>query len=309
MDKPSQISINVISLKFKYRKIEDMQTRSLETLVKVSQVQSFSEAAELQGMTLSALSMQMKALETELAVELFDRSSRPPRLTPMGLKIAKQAQNVIEQTQALKNLALPSDSLTGHFNLGFIQSAGVRILPEFIHRANGEAPKASFQFMSGLSEYLTELVASSRLDAAVVTQTTGLSADLHYDIIESEELVLLVPLAHSATAIDALPDVLTFIHFMPSTGIGKLIAKRLKALNREPAKVLVLDNIEAAVECVKLGLGYTILPLPDVKRYRNEDVFIHPPGPSRIDRNLSLVTRRDAQTNRWRHRIWQLLKT
>ena len=53
-----------------------MQTRSLVTLVRISQVQFFSKAAELEGMTLSALSMQMKALEAEFGVNLFDRSCR-----------------------------------------------------------------------------------------------------------------------------------------------------------------------------------------------------------------------------------------
>lgn len=286
-----------------------MQTRALETLVRISQVESFTEAAELQGMTLSALSMQMKALETEFGVELFDRSCRPPRLTPIGRIIAKQSQSVIAQTQILQDLTRPSDTLTGHFNLGFIQSAGVRVLPEFILRANIDASRASFQYVSGLSEHLTDLVGNSQLDAAVVTQVDGLSEDLHYDVIALEELALVVPQTHSDVPIDELPERLTFIHFMPSTGIGKLIAKRQRTLKRKPTNVLVLDSIESAVECTKLGLGYTILPLPDVKRYRDETVFIHPPGPSRIDRSLSLVTRRDAQTDRWRTQLLKLLET
>lgn len=280
-----------------------MQTRSLKTLVRISQVQSFSDAAELQGMTLSALSMQMKALEAEFGVDLFDRSCRPPRLTPIGRQIAGQAEKVIKEAEILQDLTIPDDSLIGHFKIGFIQSAGVRILPKFIHRAGVEAPMTSFQFLSGLSEHLRDLVFNNQLDAAIVTQVDDPSEDLHYDVIALEDLALVVPTTHAETPIAELPDALTFIHFMPSTGIGRLIAKRQEALTRKPAKTLVLDNIEAAVECVKYGLGYTILPLPDVRRYRNDQVFIHPAGPSRIDRRLSLVTRKDVQSARWRHRM------
>ncbi len=283
-----------------------MQTRALETLVQISKVQSFSDAADLQVMTLSALSMQMKALEAELGVNLFDRSFRPPRLTPIGRQIAEQAQRVIVQAQILTNLTVPDDSLAGHFRMGFIQSASVRLLPQFIQRIKTEASSASFQYQSGLSEHLTELVLNNQLDAAVVTQVERASDDLRYDVIALEELALVVPESEAKTEIADLPEVLTFIHFMPSTGIGRLISKRQETLTRKPVKVLVLDSIEAALECVRLGLGYTILPLPDIHRYRDEQVFIHPPGPSRITRNLSLATRRDVQTDRWRSRLLEL---
>lgn len=68
-----------------------MQTRSLKSLVQISQVGSFAKAAEQLNMTLSALSMQIKSLELELGVNLFDRSVRPPRLTPIGRSILDEA--------------------------------------------------------------------------------------------------------------------------------------------------------------------------------------------------------------------------
>ena len=283
-----------------------MQIRALETLVRISQVHSFSEAADLQFRTLSALSMQMKALEAELGVELFDRSFRPPRLTPIGRQIAQQAERVIAQAQILQNITMPDNSLVGHFRMGFIQSTGVRFLPKFIQQAKTAAPKASFQFISGLSEKLTELVLNNQLDAAVVTQVDDRSDALCYDVIATEDLALVVPTSEAELPIADLPEALTFIHVMPSTGIGRLIAKRQETLTRKPAKVLVLDSIEAALECVKLGLGYTILPLPDVQRYRDGDVFIHPAGPSRIKRKISLVSRPDAENSLWKAQLLKL---
>lgn len=280
-----------------------MQLRSLETLARIAQVSSFSIAADLQAMTLSAVSMQMKTLEAELGVSLFDRACRPPRLTPIGRKIADQARLVIAEAQLLKNLTIPEDCLVGHFRLGFTQTAGVRILPKFIQRANSAASKASFQFMSGLSEHLAERVLTGQLDAAVLTQVDEGSTDLHFDVIASEDLVLVVPTAQAAVSTADLPNTLTFIHFMPSTGIGRLISKGLETLSRQPAKVLVLDSIEAAIECVKLGLGYTILPLPDVERYQNAQVFIHPPDTENLSRSLSLATRKDSQTDLWRSQL------
>lgn len=283
-----------------------MQTRSLETLVRIAQVQSFTEAATLENMTLPALSMQMKALEAELGAALFDRAFRPPKLTPIGRQVAEQAKEVILRAQALRETCLPTGELMGHFRLGFIQSASVRILPAFIQNMRRSAPQATFQYISGLSETLTENVINNQLDAAVVTQVGPTDEFLHFDVITSEELALVVPAAFCATPIISLPDQLTFIHFMPTTGIGRLIASRLEGLPRKPQDTLVLDGIESALECVKLGIGYTILPLQDIKRYADDQVFIHPPGPSRLKRSLSLVTRKDTKTELWRSKMLSL---
>ena len=74
-----------------------MQTRALKNLVKISQVESFLQASDQLNMTLPALSMQMKALETELDVALFDRSVRPPRLTAIGRLVVEKARGIISQ--------------------------------------------------------------------------------------------------------------------------------------------------------------------------------------------------------------------
>jgi len=281
-----------------------MQTRSLETLVRISQIESFTEAASLQNMTLPALSMQMKALELELGVALFDRGFRPPKLTPLGRQIAEQAKEVVTQARTLSNLCVPTDRLMGHFRLGFIQSASVRILPTFIQNAQRLAPQATFQYSTALSETLTEHVLNNQLDAAVVTQVGSTDKIFYYDEITSEDLALAVPAKFASTSIASLPEQLTFIHFMPTTGIGRLIAARLESLPRKPIQTLVLDGIESALECVKRGIGYTILPLQDIERYVDANIFVHPAGASRLKRKLALITRRDVQTDLWRSQMF-----
>lgn len=286
-----------------------MQTRSLETLIRIAQVQSFSQAAELQHMTLSALSMQMKALEAELGVALFDRSFRPPKLTPLGHQVAQQARVVVGQAEALQNLCLSKDRLVGRFRLGFIQSASVRILPSFIELVQRETPNATFLYTTGLSEALVEQVTNSQLDAAIVTLVENTGDDLRYDEIVSEDLALAVPAAFADTDIALLPQQLTFIHFMPTTGIGRLIAAQLQTLPRKPKQTLVLDGIESALECVKRGIGYTILPLPDIERHRDAKIFVHTAGSSKLKRKLALATRKDVQSDLWRDKLLGLFVT
>ncbi|RMF37004.1 MAG: LysR family transcriptional regulator [Alphaproteobacteria bacterium] len=276
-----------------------MQTRSLETLVRIHQVQSFSRAAELQNMTLSALSMQMKALETRLGVQLFDRSFRPPKLTPLGRRIAQQARRVVEQQRLLTGLCGQAGGLVGLFRLGVISSVAVRLLPGFLRQSAERAPQASFEISIGLSEHLGEQVRLGLVDAAVVTRVPGPAQGLAFETIGREEMALAVPAAHAGTPTGALPRRLPFIHFRPSSGIGRLIARSLENLAEPPRRTIILDSLEASVEFVKAGLGYTLLPLPDIARCADARVHVHAGRPQAMYRELALVSRRDTPHGAW----------
>ncbi|MES0811749.1 LysR family transcriptional regulator [Roseibium sp. SCPC15] len=284
-----------------------MQTRALETLVRINDVQSFSKAAELQNMTLSALSMQMKALETELGADLFDRNFRPPKLTPLGRLVAERARALLREEQAIVGICGTATVLHGVFQIGFVHSASVRILPGFIKLARGHVSEAQFRFSSALSEILESRVAAGQIDCAVITSAGQKDDTLRYDVIASEVMSIAAPADQRGANFDALSARLPFIHFRPSTGIGKLIAGFVR--NRPPSnqQTLVLDSIESCMECVKAGLGYTILPRPDIVRYADENVCVADLKEQPISRNLVLVSRRSEPNPQWVAVIYDLL--
>jgi DNA-binding transcriptional LysR family regulator len=285
-----------------------MQARTLETLVRILQVQSFSQAAQLQNMTLPALSMQMKALETELDAKLFDRSFRPPRLTPLGRQVAEQARAVVTGVDELRDLCSSGTGMTGAFQIGFIQSASARILPKFLTLAQTTEPQATFRYSSNLSEVLTGQVALGQLDAAIVTRVEAATRGLCADLIASEPMALAVPSGFSDVGVEHLPKHLPFIHFRASTGIGRLIAAALDAGLKSPQNTLELDSIEACMECVKEGVGYTVLPLPDIQRYSDAQVHVEPHALGGLTRDLVMLTRDDPQSHRWRPRLATLVR-
>ncbi|WP_298261192.1 LysR family transcriptional regulator [uncultured Litoreibacter sp.] len=284
-----------------------MQARALETLLKISQVQSFSIAAELQNMTLSALSMQMKALETELGAELFDRSFRPPRLTPLGQQVADRSANIINGVHSLHDLCKSGVGMTGVFQIGFIQSASARILPNFVTQARENEPRAVFRYSSNLSEDLTQSVEQGRLDAAIVTRVEGAASGLRADLIASEPMALALPAKASRMTAKERVQALPFIQFRPSTGIGRLIAASLTEADTLPENTLVLDSIEACMECVKQGVGYTVLPLPDVHRYADARVCVEDRALGGLTRDLVMLTRKDTQSRRWQGKLLSLM--
>ncbi len=271
-----------------------MQTRALKNLVHISRVGSFAKAADQLNMTLSALSMQMKALEAELGVTLFDRSVRPPRLTPIGRSVVDEALPLLRREENLLKLCRPSDTLIGRFRIGFVTTAAVRLLPGFLERAKHKAPHATFEFETGLSKDLQAKVLTSQIDAAVVTDADGLPDGLSECVISEEPFVFAAHENLMDHGRDGLFSDHTFFHFMPDTGIGKLIASEMR-LHRRPdsADTVVLDNLEAIMECVVAGLGFTLLPQPDVDRYRT-NVIQKVPCPKPLFRTLVLATARDG---------------
>ncbi|SOH94960.1 DNA-binding transcriptional regulator, LysR family [Monaibacterium marinum] len=285
-----------------------MNLRALETLVQILTVPSFSAVAQIRNMTLSAVSMQMKALEAELGVELFDRQSRPPRLTPLGRQVALQSRGILEARDTVTTLCQRGEKLVGQFLIGFIQTASVRILPGFLEAARREAAGASFQFSAGLSETLSDFVAEGRLDAAVVTQVDPMPAHLCVQRLATEEMVMALPATHADADQVQLEAQLPFIRFRPSTGIGRLISASLSQVSAQPQQI-ILDSIEGTLECVKRGLGYTVLPRPDVERYCDAQMVIRTVSDLYPSRDLVLVTRNDRQSDGWRDALFSLMVT
>ncbi|MEX3011488.1 LysR family transcriptional regulator [Hoeflea sp. TYP-13] len=267
-----------------------MQTRSLRTLVKIRQVGSFAIAADQLNMTLSAVSMQMKTLEEELNALLFDRSFRPPKLTPLGRAVSERAVQLLGAEDDLVRICSPSDRLVGRFRAGFVSTASVRLLPGFLMQAAAVAPRARFDLQIGLSEALEEKVLAGQLDFAVLTASSNPDPRLEYALLREEELAFAVPAHEAGKPLTAIAAQMPFLHFAPGTGIGKLIAKYMSQSDgQRPEEIIVLDGVEAILECVKAGIGFTLLPVPDISHYGDDRITMLQPDGTGLTRQIVLT--------------------
>ncbi len=265
-----------------------MQTRALHTLLAIRQLGGFAAVAEARNMTLSAVSMQIKALEADLGVTLFDRSHRPPQLTPLGRQICDKAEYMAQTEREIRALATPQTELRGQFRIGFVPTASVRLLPNFLIQSERRAPAARFEIETDLSASLEARVRSGALDAAVITAEIQTQSDLTLQSLRVEPLVYVAPSDMAKTSLKKLFVQSRFFHFMPASGIGKLIAKEV---GKRASDVVVLDSVEAIVGCVARGLGFTLLPLPDIQRFDDGRLSVLKSEPCPVTRELALITR------------------
>ena len=271
-----------------------MNLRALRTLTAVADLGSFQRVAERQHMTLSSVSMQMKSLETALGAALFDRAFRPPRLTPLGREVARTARTMLREADRIAALASAPDRLAGLYRVGFVLTASVRLLPKMLLAASKRHPSARFAIETGQSEALMARVLDGGLDAAVVTRPGEPRALLAETRLATEELVYAIPKAASGHTPEALLARHTFIQFTPDTGIGRLIAEHLASTYGGPARTIVLDGIEAVMECVRAGVGFTALPAPDVARYADRDIVVRSLRDPPLTRDLTFLAHRDS---------------
>lgn len=270
-----------------------MAIKHLKTLVMIAETGSFSSAAERLFITQSAVSMQMKALEEEWRVTLFDRKTRPPVLNARAWTLVPQAKAVVEQYEALQSAAAsPSAELIGSIRVGVVPSAATALLPDVMFKLRRSHPGLTILAESGLSSELLFKVAQGQLDAAVVTEPDRMDAGVVSGLVRSEELKLFARDVLEGADVQMLLSNSPFIRFSSAMGIGRIVDDALRSRGIKVNVIVELDSIEAILRMVRLGLGIAIVPEHSPSRSARRKLSVRSLAPP-LWRNVVMVTRRE----------------
>ena len=99
-----------------------MEIRQLVTFIRASQFQSFSKAAESLGYSQSAVTVQIRALEDELGVRLFDRLGKRVVLTGQGENFLQNAKRILDEVYNAQQSIKNNGELTGTLHIGTLES-------------------------------------------------------------------------------------------------------------------------------------------------------------------------------------------
>ena len=269
-----------------------MSLRQLETFVAIAETGSFSAAADRLFVTQSAVSMQMKALEQEWQVKLFDRKTRPPVLNDNGWRLVEHARKLVRDYRNLVNVALSDgNALVGNMRLGVVPSMTTTVLPLMLLDLRQQHPGIKVRVEGGLSPELIFKVSEGRLDAAIVTGTERPDVRLHMETVREEELKVVI---HRDLASGLARDLLErhpFIRFNPAMGVGRIIENSLHEMGIGVDDVMELDSIEAISQMVYIKLGVTIIPEACIPRRFLPYFQVLPLDPP-VSRSVAFVTHR-----------------
>ena len=142
-----------------------MELRQLTTFVRVAQFQSFSKAAASLGYSQSAVTVQIRLLEQELGVRLFDRMCKRVILTGQGRQFLESAYTILQDVnRASLALAQDSGALTGQLHIGTLESLCFARLPGVIHTFRTKHPAVNLQITTGIPEELIRKMEQGEVD-------------------------------------------------------------------------------------------------------------------------------------------------
>jgi LysR family transcriptional regulator, hydrogen peroxide-inducible genes activator len=173
-----------------------MTLTELRYIVAVAREKHFGRAAEACFVSQPTLSVAIKKLEEELDVRLFERGASEVSVTPLGAEIVRQAQSVIEQAAAIKEIAKRGkDPVSGPLRLGVIYTIGPYLLPDLVRQAIERVPQMPLMLQENFTARLLEMLRTGELDCAIMAEPfpdTGLAVAPLYD----EPFMVALPKTH-----------------------------------------------------------------------------------------------------------------
>lgn len=267
-----------------------MDTRQLKTLIAISTQGTFARAADIVGLTPSAVSQQVHALEQELNTRLFERKSRPPKLTPHGLQVLEMARDILRLEDDTKS-SLKGDRISGTLMLGSVRSSALNLLPQAIVMMRSLYPDLKTNLRVSLSSTLIADVAAGRLDAAVVAEHVGFPTALRWSPFLREPLWLIAPKGSQGDDPIALLNSRPYVRFRSAVPLANLIDTEISRLGVVPNDVAEIDTIGAIVTCVRQGMGISVVPHVALQELEDRDLLKLPFGQPQITRQIGIVER------------------
>jgi len=275
-----------------------LSIRMLRTLIAVDEHKTFSAAAEAVHVTHAAVSQQMRALEDEWQISLFDRSKRTPELTPTGRAIVAKARDVVRAYDNLVPSVVNADALQGDVALGAVPTTLTGLIPLAISRLKAGFPDLHVQVNPGLTNPLMSRIERGTLDAAIVSRPPVIPPGFEYRHIADEPLQLLA--AKGTTCDDPLDLLATrpFIRFNRDAVVGQMIEGWLQRKGIRVQESMELDGLEAISSMVYANLGVSIVPASCVPSQHPIPIERFPLGDDAPVRDLGLIYLRDSLRTR-----------
>jgi LysR family hydrogen peroxide-inducible transcriptional activator len=247
-----------------------MTLTELKYIVAVARERHFGRAAEACHVSQPTLSVAVKKLEEELDVKLFERGASEVSTTPLGAQIVRQAQQVIEQAAAIREIAKTGkDPVTGPLRLGVIYTVGPYLLPDLVRQAIERVPQMPLVLQENFTVRLLEMLRTGELDCAILAEPfpdTGLAVAPLYD----EPFMAAVPRKHPIAARPSISAEELKNETMLLLGTGHCFRDHVLEVCPEYArfatgaegirKSFEGSSLETIKHMVASGMGITVVP-------------------------------------------------
>lgn len=255
-----------------------MQIESIKMFCDLSETESFTKAAQINAITQSAVSQQVRAMEKHFGCQLIERSKKKFRLTREGETLNQYGRSLIHAFDELcSKLQDMRDEVGGTIRLATIYSIGLHDLPLYLRRYLKKHPTVSVQVEYRRANQVYEDVISNVVDIGMVAypvrdskvETIFLHQDLMV-LIASEEH----PLAKKASVSVRDLNQQKFVAFEAGTPTRKAVDKLFKDNDISVQVVMEFDNVETVKRAVEINNGVSLVPRRTVTQEVNSHSLV-----------------------------------
>jgi DNA-binding transcriptional LysR family regulator len=255
---------------FKYIKI--MELRQIRSFLSVAETLHFGRTAEMIHLSQPALSLQIRALEDEIGVRLFERNRRKTALTAAGVAFREYAAEVLlGLDQAVHKAKLAANGKLGILRIGFISTAGNQIVPTIIRQFRELNAEVEFSLRNILTADQIQMLEAGSLDIGFLRRPIGGHSELEVVTVHREPFVLVVPSSHKLAKrkrvrlreVSGQDFVMYERVYAP--GFHDLIFGVLRDAGIIPNVRQTAGEMPTLISLVDSGVGLAILPASAVK--------------------------------------------
>ncbi|MGO3752071.1 MAG: LysR family transcriptional regulator [Peptoniphilaceae bacterium] len=246
-----------------------MYLSRLKTFLLLAELKNFTEVAEQLYISQPAVSKQIKALENDLGVPLFNRVGQKNHLTIYGQSFLKYAQEILNTYSIAREHILQLENLErGSIYFGATNFNGVYLIPEILSKFKKKFPKIKVNFSISSSKKLIKLLDNASIEFAILSDYIDLEKDKYTRIkVFDDELKLIVS---SENPISKLSDITiddikfeTFILKEDESSLNKFLYEKI---NRDYFKnKFRITNQEGIKEAVVKNLGISFMSEKAIK--------------------------------------------
>lgn len=241
-----------------------MNIRDLVYLVACAKYKHFGRAARACHVSQPALSAQIKKLEDELGVRVFERNNKQVVVTVAGEAIVRKAQAILNQVDDLKHYAqVLQDPLSGVFRLGVIPTVGPYLLPLVLGEIKAAMPRLTLAIVEAQTQRCLAQLQAGELDAAVLALPIE-GSHLQHQTLYTEPFYVAMPLAHPLARKSRISQEDLVDEAVMLLADGHCLRDQALAVCRNSGahedQTLLATSLETLRYMVSLGSGITLLP-------------------------------------------------
>lgn len=241
-----------------------MNIRDLKYLIATVEAEHFGQAAKQCCVSQPTLSMQLKKLEDELGVQLFERTNKSVMTTHIGKTLAEQARKILSEVNTLKQIAKNSKNpFSGEFHLGIIPTIGPYLLPKLFTVLKKKLPEIDLIVIENKTENILAELRAGILDAVIVALPISDERLISNDLFE-EEFLLALPKQHKLSTKNkaSLKDIEHEELLLLEDGhcLREQVLAACSTISSQEKLGFKATSLETLQHLVASGAGITLLP-------------------------------------------------